>query len=443
MENQTITQTINIIVGGEGSSSLASTGISLSLVLTVAFALIVSGVVAWRFLARRSHALNFRNLGVLSFFALAVAGLVFSLSGASAAPTLTLGTDQNNLTVTVPEGGGAASTTTTVTTGTANSTGYTLTSALSEAEPGIAIKLKGGNISTSTALNAGDPALTLKSTEEASSNDATEVTLEFTIDGTVTAGKKDLKLSYVVVDNEPPVPTTMQSMTSDYCQNHMTIYDGSNEEAVLTLSDPRGDGQTYQVAKLADENCWMLTNLKLGSTTGTTLLTSADSNVNSDFTLPQVVTTGTASYDNPGVYGPVTGDTGDGATNYGYLYNWSSTTAGESRTTMPEGSGNALYSICPANWRLPTGGASGEFSALYTALGNDRTKWNYPGPFKATFAGLWWGGFGDQGGRGDLWSSSAHPVYAAAFSASFFPGGVLPGSAVDRVSGVGVRCLLN
>lgn len=95
----------------------------------------------------------------------------------------------------------------------------------------------------------------------------------------------------------------------------MIIYTGSNEEAVIELTDTRGDNQTYQVAKLADNNCWMLNNLKLGSTSGSMLLTPGDTNIASNFTLPQVVTTGALDYDNPGAYGPVSGDTGleDGA----------------------------------------------------------------------------------------------------------------------------------
>ena len=98
-----------------------------------------------------------------------------------------------------------------------------------------------------------------------SANDTTEATLYFTIDGTVTAGTKELKLNYQITDNEPiipPTPTTMQGMTQSYCQNNMTIYDGSNPSAILTLTDARGSNQTYQVAKLADSNCWMLNNLK-------------------------------------------------------------------------------------------------------------------------------------------------------------------------------------
>lgn len=329
-------------------------------------------------------------------------------------------------------------------------------------------------MTTTTPLTVGGTPLQLVDTTEANANDSVETTaveLTFTIDGTVTPGTKALKLVYAATDNEPALviaPTTMQAMTSDYCQNHMTIYDGSNEAAILTLNDPRGDGQDYRVAKLADNNCWMLDNLKLGSTTGTLALTSADTDIASNFTLPQVVTTGTADYDNPGVYGPVPGDTGAGATNYGYLYNWSAATAGESRTSHDETAGDAPYSICAAGWRLPTGGVdfdtwnplpTNEFNTLNARmagfangqdpdyLSNDweyYQSWQHNGPFKGVLAGSWREGFLDQGDWGYLWSSSASPGWADyAFYANFSAGVVDPDSSSYRYNGFGVRCLLN
>jgi hypothetical protein len=67
---------------------------------------------------------------------------------------------------------------------------------------------------------------------------------------------------------------------------------GWGQVLILTLADNRGatpaDYRTYRIAKLADNKCWMLDNLKLGSTTGTTTLTPSDSNITSNFTLPQV-----------------------------------------------------------------------------------------------------------------------------------------------------------
>ena len=212
----------------------------------------------------------------------------------------------------------------------------------------------------------------------------------------------------------------------------------------------------------------MLNNLKLGSTTGTITLTPADTNTASNFTLPQLYS-GTSnsyiSYDTPYAYGPVPGDTGSGATNYGYLYNWPAATAGETQATMPAGSGNAPHSICPAGWRLPGGGSANgtgnEFSILNAKMAgfsnnqdsaylNDNNYYNYysnwknTGPFKGAFSGNWWGGFGVQGDGGVFWSRSAHPGGSGyAFFADFGADGVNPGASNRRGYGIGVRCLLN
>lgn len=491
MDTQSLTQTINIVIGDD-IGSLANTGTNTTLFITIASGLIITAALFLLHKTRGTHYKqntltktkasihkpNFRSLTIFTLLTIATIALTLNLPSVSAAPTLTLDTNQTNLTVTVPEGGGTASTTTTLTTGTANPTGYTLTANLSQAEPGIAIKLKGGNITTPTDLTAGAPALTLKTTTEANpinTTDTTKVTLEFTIDSTVTAGKKELKLNYNILDNhtedeeeqepeQPAIPTTMQSMTADYCQNNMTIYDGSNEEAVITLHDPRGAGQDYQVAKLADNNCWMLDNLKLGSTSGTLTLTPADTNIASTLTLPQLTDNAPMDtqedidnlFDTPFVFGPVPGDTGSGETNYGYLYNWFAATAGESRTTMPGDGTNddvAPYSICPANWRLPTGGSGGEFSTLDIAWGGtgegswdgepNIAQWNYNGAFKGVFSGYWIGEFDGQGDYGVFWSASAVSGNADyAFYAYFGADEVNPAVGNARVAGFSVRCLL-
>ncbi len=250
---------------------------------------------------------------------------------------------------------------------------------------------------------------------------------------------------------------SMQSFTLANC-TALTTFTGANTTAIIGLTDSRGGTtRTYQVAKLADNKCWMLTNLKLGSTTATTTLTSSDSNVASNFILPQVIpgTSADAQYDSARAFGPVPGDTSAGETNYGYLYNWSAATAGETRTSKPAGSGDASYSICPAGWRLPSGGmtaGASDFSRLDQAFGGSgvghtgSTNWQYAGPFKGVFSGYWWdGSFSDQSGGGYLWSRSAHTSFADyAFYAYFDSGYVYPGNVgYFRFGGFGVRCLLN
>jgi prepilin-type N-terminal cleavage/methylation domain-containing protein len=258
----------------------------------------------------------------------------------------------------------------------------------------------------------------------------------------------------------------IQNVTQAQCQA-LPVFTGSNNTAVRTVTDNRGGTtRTYEIAKLADGKCWMLTNLKLGSTTGPITLAPADSNVGSNFVLPQLVTSGATSDDSPRPIGPVPGDSGSGTTNYGYLYNFSAATAGETRTSLT--TGNAAHSICPANWRLPTAGVygvsggwpyslitPGDFSGLDIAFGGTGSfvesgeaniaKWQPSGPFRGSFSGLWSDTFDYQGGTGNLWSASAFPGYPVyAFVARFDPDGVSPGDGNgSRHRGFGVRCLLN
>lgn len=502
MQTQTITQTITVLVGEEGvgvgapNSGFGPEGISPALLLFIIMVAVITVIATIAMVARlksRHHRKypSFRGFGVLAILGVATASLAFTLPSVSAAPTLTLGTDDTNIAVAVPKGGGTATATMPLLVSTANATGYTLTAGLTAKEPGIKTSIQGGNVSTSSALVTGGAPLVLKRTGVARTHDEVSTTLTFTIDGTVKEGKKTLQLHYVATDNPtsphnptepsdpdtptpPTVPVTMQSLTPDYCASSMTIYDGTNEDAVLALTDARGDTiQTYQVAKLADGKCWMLDNLKLGSTTAPITLTPADTNIAANFTLPQIAATTpletgedmTAAYDTPQVHGPVPGDTGAGDTNYGYLYNWSAATAGETMASMPGDGTNdniAPYSICPANWRLPTSytnedteGIFGDYPDLYRAFGGSGSyagdgephlaQWQYGGAFKGTYSGQWGAEFSGQGSVGYWWSSSAYPdAPYLVFVATLYFDGVLPADdAGARLYGLGVRCLLN
>lgn len=267
----------------------------------------------------------------------------------------------------------------------------------------------------------------------------------------------------------PPVATTMQEFTAAHCALQ-PVYNGTNPAAIVSLNDLRGGStRTYEVAKLADGKCWMLSNLKLGSATGSIALTSSDSDVVNSFTLPQLIEGGWPGYGPPQALGPLYGDTSSGSTNYGYLYNWYAATAGESNTTMPAGSGNAQHSICPANWRLPSGGSwnspSNDFSNLnarmaglsgvtdpaYTSSsysgGTFSANWRYTGAFRGVYSGDWWAsdeGFYGRGSFGRLWSRTADQSNSSSalyqgFSSSQTGSGSGSGG---RNVGFAVRCLL-
>lgn len=210
----------------------------------------------------------------------------------------------------------------------------------------------------------------------------------------------------------PPVTDgTMQDFTASACQS-LPIYTGANTSAVRRLSDARdGTLRVYDIAKLPDNTCWMLTNLKLGSSSEDITLTSSNTDINGDFTLPRINNSTGGDANVAQVRGPVPGDTGSGETNYGYLYNWPAATAGATRTTHPGGS-TAEYSICPAGWGLPTGGPGvSDFSQLDIAFGGTGNQ-SYNNPRWQAFHRLVAGyhshsEFISQGVTGEYWSRSA------------------------------------
>ena len=212
---QTFEQTIDIVVPtntsaapavstGGISGALTNTGAPLILITGLALLLVVAAIAILVFTKRRPayrHALAAHGRRTLMF--LLAFGIVAGTGNVSvlAAPTLSVGANQTNLQISVPQGGGTATATTTVTVNTANSTGYNLAAELKQTEPGIGISLSGGNVSATTALAVGDAPLSIKQHSTATTGDDTDITLTFTIDGTVTAGTKQLKLAYKATDN--------------------------------------------------------------------------------------------------------------------------------------------------------------------------------------------------------------------------------------------------
>lgn len=137
----------------------------------------------------------------------------------------------------------------------------------------------------------------------------------------------------------------MQDMTKTVCDSVSTGTSGQ-------LYDTRDDN-IYNIYKFKDNRCWMTTNLKL---TGSKTLTSTDSDVNSDFTLPAPSQFGfnaeTVAHAN------LANSADSGETGY---YSWCAATA----QTCSSAALNAVSSICPKGWQLPTGGANASTSDFY------------------------------------------------------------------------------
>ena len=240
----------------------------------------------------------------------------------------------------------------------------------------------------------------------------------------------------------------IQNVTADVCTTTPKI-----------AIDSR-DGEQYRIAKLADGNCWLLENLRLDLTDATVQanLTSATTNAtdtilgylkngggSSPYPASGVSTSWADSYNLPYIntaYKNTTQAASGSAPagKIGVYYNYCAASAGSYCYADGAGSGNASYDICPKGWRMPTGGASGEYQALYTAYSSNVA--NFESALSTPLSGYFYSGSaGNQGAYGHFWSStinSANSMYNLRVNAS----AVSPQNSLFRYRGFSVRCVL-
>ncbi|MBR3386297.1 hypothetical protein IKG68_01900 [Candidatus Saccharibacteria bacterium] len=292
---------------------------------------------------------------------------------------------------------------------------------------------------------------------------------------------------------------TMQNFTSEDAAA-MALH----QEEVLV--DAR-DGKNYYVTKLKDGNVWMTQNLDFDITgpldsTTTNLTVSGEAPYVTDYTKDN--TTGIITWtpsattisapainqaftwsDNPN--NPESVDLGDwyyrsdyynnddcsgqgcnyytgnagsqfsqtpgtnGAHSHvGNYYNWSAAVA--SSNTSGYDSGNAVNSLCPANWNLPANGMYGTLNSLYNPditideeLGSTAAadKALLAAPLCFVRAGtVWSSALRNAGHFGVYWSST---VYSSsnAHNLSFLSSGVWPADGSGRGRGRSLRCVLS
>ena len=229
---------------------------------------------------------------------------------------------------------------------------------------------------------------------------------------------------------------------------------------VFALTDTR-DNNTYAVAKLADNHCWMIENLRLipsavtFSDSNTNLPTSAfitaAANSSTSNTLcgtNDSACVDTVAYNTNNINSGLTPRYDSNAItsmwySYGVMYNWYTATAGNGNFNMS--SGSTTGDICPAGWRLPTSGNNGEFSALNTAVNSGRTNTdvglrNYPnnliysGDFNKTT-------FGGRSTYGRLWSATAANANNA-YRLGFTSSEVTPVKSYNKWDAFAIRCIV-
>ena len=294
--------------------------------------------------------------------------------------------------------------------------------------------------------------------DTAINHDETELTFASKIDYLQPAGAYNTTLQFNIVAN--PLVQYMQDLNPALCTT-----------TPMTVVDNR-DNKEYTIARLADGQCWMTSDLNLA---GGTTLNASDSDVPTDnyFTLPASSATGFSSDTVAYVYntGNETTSQADCTSNQpcNSYYSWLAATAGGKDTTgaVVTGAGyNAAYSICPRGWRLPTVTTSnapaytspnwktGDYYKLATAYGaNLESQYYYQGG--ATFGpgtipnflfagGEVNGGFYEGGSRGRYWSSTANSSTKAENILIWATGVEINSDGYGgRRSGFSVRCLFN
>ena len=208
----------------------------------------------------------------------------------------------------------------------------------------------------------------------------------------------------------------MQDMTPELCAN-------TKEHQTKTLRDIRDDN-TYTVTKLKDGRCWMTQSLRIAGKT----LTSADSDVTSNYTIPASSGSGFGTYDTSSVY--VDSDGG--------LYTWYAATAGTGTKALSTQGQNTTVSICPKGWRLPTGGNGGEFEALnnrYSSISDLMANANF------VLSGFLGGGSrADQGSGGFYWSSTVNSSDYA-YYLYLNTSNAYPAHYSHKYNGFSIRCI--
>lgn len=282
--------------------------------------------------------------------------------------------------------------------------------------------------------------------------------------GTITS--YGIKADFTVGAGAANINTTAKNMLPIQNFNCSTL---ANAGVMEYVYDTR-DNEVYLIGKLADGKCWMLDNLRLDLTNSTILNGLTTSNTHVDSASLTSLKSGNRSagaryassgfvkwdssspdnvYDqakaNVDYKDTTTTSYGDGSGKIGVYYNYCAASAGNycfgNGTSQGSPSGNATEDICPKGWRLPTGGSSGEYQALYTAYSSDQAS--LKNALSTPLSGYSVNGNATQRGMyGYFWSStysSVNQMYDLFVTNTTT---ILPSDDYYRNYGLSVRCLL-
>ena len=217
---------------------------------------------------------------------------------------------------------------------------------------------------------------------------------------------------------------------------------------VTALTDTR-DSNTYAVAKLADGNCWMIENLRLGGTSPITLTTS---DTQSAGTLPASTGTSWTSYTGQYLNSRNIDSTIEvmqrGSSNvysYGNYYSWAA--AINSAASYSSNVDVTSTSICPVGWHLPYyGDQNGGYKALGDLVGANSNNSNVlrAYPINLVLSGYLGSRYSTSG---YYWvtrsANNGRAYYVSISSTSYNTGSTDYFSNSTKTNGYAVRCVMN
>ncbi len=259
--------------------------------------------------------------------------------------------------------------------------------------------------------------------------------------------------------------TTMQEMTSIICNQVSAPAAGSATVPTMRLKDSR-DLNEYIIAKYADGRCWMTNNLSLK---GSRMLTTSDSDVKSNYTLPALITSLTSTdFSESNFYLAQLYNTNSANSGNTIYYSWTAATAGAGASSTLT-SGSVDTSICPKGWKLPVGGGGDnvEYYKLFNSIKNssgasiyendrletsnytylkepvaDNLKIIQDLPYNFKYTGIVENGYLKKGTSNGYWWSNMAASRTEAYSASLGNSYVNPGTGAPyRYLGIPVRCI--
>lgn len=267
-------------------------------------------------------------------------------------------------------------------------------------------------------------------------------------------------------------PVTIASITADLAltANAEQTDVMQNLDASLCTTTPTKvydvrDNETYTVQRLADGKCWLLENLRLDLSTVSLETLKGNTNAsnqsltylkNGGGTSPYAINGVIAKTDSGGIWvddfvnpyiateykdtiQPASGSAPAGE--FGIYYNFCAASAGSyCNASNTAGATSATYDICPAGWRMPTGGSSGEYYTLYTAYNSNSA--NFMSALKVPLTGYFTGGSAPYRNFGGSWSSDRYNN-GTMYRLQVEPSAVSPAYTGNRSYGFPVRCVMD